>query len=226
MSIARRRRNPNHEAGAAWLFLLPSLLGFLLFVVLPFIMVVYLSFMKYNIIARQVERLQELGDADAGQALLLTLGNSARFVLLLVPMHMLMGPAAGAGVNSLRKSSGLVFGFRTVFYFPTLLATSSIAIAWSMVLNRDFGLLNYYLGLLGVEKISWLNSSFWVYPATMLFSLWKFVGGYFLYFLIGLQGIDKGYLEAAEIDGASAWQKTRPSRCRCSAPPSSSCSSP
>ncbi len=210
MSIVKHRKNPNHDAQAAWLFLLPSLTGFVLFVVLPFIMVIYLSFMKYNIITpAKWNNYKNWIMLTLDKRFLLTLGNSAKFVLLLVPMHMLMGLVLALGVNSLKKNKALVFGYRTVFYFPTLLATSSIAIAWSMVLNKDFGLLNYYLGLLGAEKIAWLNSSFWVYPATMLFSLWKFVGGYFLYFLIGLQGIDKGYLEAAEIDGATAWQKTR-----------------
>ncbi len=203
------RRAAHSDARAAWLFLLPSLAGFLVFVLVPFFMVFFLSFTKYNIItpAKWNEYMNWVM-LTLDKRFLVTLGNSVLFVLLLVPMHMGMGLLLAFGVNSL-KSRPLVYAFRTVYYFPTLLATSSIAIAWTLVLNKDFGIFNYYLGLLGTPKISWLSSTFWVYPATMLFSLWKFVGGYFLYFLIGLQGIDRAYLEAASIDGANAWQKTR-----------------
>ncbi|HML45413.1 MAG TPA: sugar ABC transporter permease [Clostridia bacterium] len=188
---------------------MPSLVGFLLFVLLPLIMVLFLSFTQYNIITPAVwNDYKNWILLKLDKRFLVTLKNSVKFVLLLVPMHMVMGLLLAFGVNSL-KSNRLVYAFRTVYYFPTLLATSSIAIAWQLVLNHDFGILNYYLGLVGVEKIPWLSSSFWVYPATMLFSLWKFVGGYFLYFLIGLQGIYRTYLEAAEIDGAGAWRKMR-----------------
>ncbi len=209
MTRLSHRRTVHSDARAAWLFLLPSLAGFLAFVLLPFFMVLYLSFTKYNIITPAVwNDYMNWIALKLDKRFLVTLTNSVKFVLLLVPMHMIMGLLLALGVSSL-KSKPLIYAFRTIYYFPALLATSSIAIAWTFVLNKDFGIFNYYLGLLGVEKISWLNSSFWVYPATMLFSLWKFVGGYFLYFLIGLQGIDKTYLEAASIDGASVWQKTR-----------------
>lgn len=207
---SRPRRTPmGRDTLASFVFLLPSLLGFLLFVVLPLLMVIYLSFHKYNIITPATwNNGMNWTMLKLDKRFLLTLANSARFVALLVPMHMLAGLLLAFMVNSL-KSRFFTYALRTVYYFPMLLATSSIAIAWSFVLNREFGILNYYLGLVGVEKISWLNSSFWVYPAIMLFSLWKFVGGYFLFFLIGLQGIDRTCLEAADIDGASAWQKTR-----------------
>lgn len=207
---SKPRRHPTGRDGrAAFFFLLPSLLGFLVFVLLPLLMVIYLSFHKYNIITpASWNNYMNWTMLRLDKRFLTTLGNSARFVLLLVPMHMLAGLLLAFLVNGL-KSRTLTYAFRTVYYFPMLLATSSIAIAWSFVLNREFGLLNYYLGLAGAEKIPWLHSSFWVYPAVMLFSLWEFVGGYFLYFLIGLQGIDRTCLEAADIDGASAWQKTR-----------------
>lgn len=209
MAKVKKRYGAKGEARAAWLFLMPSLFGFLAFVLLPFVMVIGLSFTKYNIITpAQWNNFSNWILLRLDKRFLVTLGNSFKFLLLLVPMHMLMGLLLAFGVNHV-KNRQLVYAFRTIYYFPTLLATSSIAIAWTMILNQDFGILNYYLGQLGVAKIPWLSSSKWVYPATMLFSLWKFVGGYFLYFLIGLQGIDRSYLEAAEIDGAGAWQKAR-----------------
>jgi multiple sugar transport system permease protein len=123
-------------------------------------------------------------------------------------MHVIMGTLLALGVNSL-KSKGGMYLYRTLFYFPTLVTSASVTITWGYLLSTDTGVINYYLGLLGINAIPWLNSSFWVYPATMLFSLWKFVGTYFLYVLVGLQNIDQGLIDAAKIDGANSWQRLK-----------------
>jgi multiple sugar transport system permease protein len=136
----------------------------------------------------------------------MTLKNTAKFVVLLVPMHLLMGTLLALGVNTLTSRTGTYF-YRTIFYFPTLVTSASVILGWRYMLSTDTGMINYYLGLLGIKAIPWLSSSFWVYPATMVFSLWKFVGTYFLYFFIGLQNIDQGVIEAAKIDGANSRQR-------------------
>ena len=197
------------ETRDAWLFLLPSFLGFLCFVFIPMALTVGISFTKYNVITPPVWfGVKNWVHLTVDPRFLTTLGNSFKFTILLVPMHMVVSILLALGVNSL-KSKKSVFAFRTVFYFPTLIATSSVAMVWIYIFNKDYGLLNYFLTLFNIAPVTWLKSSFWVYPATMIFSLWKFVGMYFLYFLIGLQGIDRTYLEAADIDGASRGQKLR-----------------
>lgn len=193
----------------AWLFLLPSLFGFLCFVLVPMLLTVGISFTKYNVITPPTwTGVKNWVHLTTDPRFVTTLGNSFKFTLLLVPMHMIFSILLALGVNAIRSKKA-IFAFRTVYYFPTLIATSSVAMVWIYVFNKDFGLLNYFLTLFGAQPIAWLKSSFWVYPATMIFSLWKFVGMYFLYFLIGLQGIVRTYLEAADIDGASRWQKLR-----------------
>ncbi|MDD3411215.1 MAG: sugar ABC transporter permease [Eubacteriales bacterium] len=205
----RLTRAARGEERAAWMFLFPSVLGFICFVFIPMLMTLGISFTKYNVITPpQWTGAKNWIHLTLDKRLLTTLGNSAKYVLLLVPMHTLMSLLLALGVNAM-KSRHTVFVFRTIYYFPTLIATSSVAMVWVHIFNYDYGLLNYALSLFGIAPITWLKSSFWVYPATMIFSLWKFVGGYFLYFLIGLQGIDRTYLEAAEIDGASSLQKLR-----------------
>jgi multiple sugar transport system permease protein len=196
-----------NEMRTAYLFLTPAIILFILFVLVPVVWVVYLSFTKYNIITpaefvqwKNWDRL--LSDGRLG----IVIKNTAKFAVLLTPMHMIMGILLALGVNSL-KSEKMLYFFRTVYYFPTLFTTAAVAMAWTFIFSKDLGMLNYYLSLVGVHKIPWMASSFWVYPAVMIFSLWKFVGIYFLYFLIGLQSIDKALLDAAEIDGASSWNK-------------------
>lgn len=201
------KRSMKREAISAYLFLAPSLIVFVCFVLIPLIYVFYLSFTKYNIITPAVfNDYKNWIRLTIDNRFVTTLINSGKFVVLLVPMHMIIGVLLAAGVSSLKNRAG-VYALRTVYYFPTLIATSSVAMAWTFILNTDLGIMNYYLSKLGIEKIPWLASSFWVYPATMLFSLWKFIGGYFLYFFIGFQGIDKTYFEAAEIDGAGAFRR-------------------
>lgn len=205
---ARGRRYNKQDLLAAYLFLLPSFATFIVFVFVPLILVIYLTFYNYNIITPAVwNNYANWLVITKDKRLWMTLGTSFKFVLLLVPMHMIMGMLLALGANTL-KNKLAIYTFRTIYYFPTLLATSSVALAWTYILNKDYGIVNYFLSLVGIEGKPWLSSSFWVFPATMLFSLWKFVGGYFLYFFIGLQGVDRTYLEAADIDGANWFQKT------------------
>ncbi|MDL2319190.1 sugar ABC transporter permease [Eubacteriales bacterium OttesenSCG-928-A19] len=207
--FAYKRHYNRREALTAYAFLSPAIILFCLFILVPTVWVVYLSFMKYDIItpAKFVQGMnwrRLWGDQRMWQ----TLKNTGKFVLLLVPMHLIMGTLLALGVNVLKNRAGVYF-FRTLYYFPTLVTSASVILAWRYMLSADTGMINYYLGLLGIQAIPWLSSSFWVYPATMLFSLWKFVGTYFLYFFIGVQNIDQGLIEASKIDGANAWQRLR-----------------
>ena len=199
----------NKEVRTAYLFLMPTIVLFSLFVLIPIVWVGYLSFTKYNIItpAKFIEWKNWMR-LFSDKRLWTVMKNTAKFVLLLTPMHIVMGILLAVAVNAV-KSKRLVYLFRTVYYFPTLVATSAIAMAWTFIFSKDLGMLNYYLTLIGIEKIPWMSSSFWVYPGVMIFSLWKFVGIYFLYFFIGIQNIDKGLFDAAEIDGANSWNKLR-----------------
>ena len=197
------------EVKSAYFFLAPSLIAFLAFVVIPFIMVIGLSFTKYNVLKpAEWNNYKNWTVLIKDKRFWNSLVVSAKFTVLIVPMHMIVAFFLALGVSSLKNKAAVYF-FRTIFYFPTLLATSSVAMAWLYMFNYDFGLINFCLKLIGIAPVKWLNSSFWVFPATMLFSLWKFCGGYFLYLFVGIQGLDKSCLEAASIDGASAFQKLR-----------------
>jgi multiple sugar transport system permease protein len=204
-----RKSYQRGEVIAAYGFLFPAIILYLLFVFVPIVWVIYLSVMRYDIItpARFVG-WQNWFRLWADTRMWLSLKNTAMFVLLLVPMHTVMGTVLALGVNVLKNKAG-VYLYRTLYYFPTLVTSASVTITWGYLLSTDTGVLNYYLRLLGISASPWLGSSFWVYPSTMLFSLWKTVGAYFLYFFIGLQNIDQGLIDAAKIDGANSWQRLK-----------------
>ncbi len=199
----RRRR----EAVSAYLFLTPALSIYLFFVILPLFIVVYLMFHSYNVITpAQWNDYKNFIRVTLDKRIWVTLLNSFKYVILICPMHIVFSILLALGVNTI-KNKLAIFTLRTILYFPTLLAVSSVALAWTYIFSTDFGMLNWFLGLFGIERIPWLNSSTWAYVAAMIFSLWKNVGLYFLYIYIGLQGVDKSILEAAELDGAKPARK-------------------
>jgi multiple sugar transport system permease protein len=85
---------------------------------------------------------------------------------------------------------------------------------WQFLYQQDTGVINYYLGFLGIGPIPWLSSTQWVLPSVIIMDIWKNAGFAMLIFLAGLQGIPRDYGEAAEIDGATSWQTSGASRYR------------
>jgi len=190
-----------------FLFLLPAILTFGLFIGEPLIHALILSFTEYNVItpAKLIgwdNFKQFLNDDRLG----LIYWNTFKFLIILVPMHMIAGLLLALGVSRILSNKWKYF-YRTIFYFPVLVTTASVAIAWQFMFDFDFGVLNYLLGLMGINPVEWLTSPSWVYVSVAIFSLWKFVGNSFLFYLIGIQNIPKTLYEAAEIDGASSFQR-------------------
>ncbi|MDD9268985.1 carbohydrate ABC transporter permease [Paenibacillus sp. GCM10023248] len=192
---------------AGLLFLAPALLFFTLFIGEPVVATLYLSFTKYNVITpAQWIGFDNFKHLVEDQRLLLTYGNTLKYILILTPMHAILGLLLALAVNR-PVASAWKYVYRTVFYFPVLATSAAVAVAWQFMFSKDFGILNYCLGLLGVDPIAWMQSPFWVYVAVAIYSFWKFIGNAFLYYLIGLQSIPATLYEAAEMDGASGMQR-------------------
>ena len=96
--------------------------------------------------------------------------------------------------------------YRSIFFFPVLVAHTYIAVIWRFLYQQDTGVINYYLGLLGIEAIPWLSSAQWALPAVIIMDVWKNTGFAMLVFLAGLQNIPSEYYEAAQLDGANERQ--------------------
>ena len=205
MRAQKKRRRK--DTLSAYLFLSPALLIYICFFVIPIIMVGYLTFHKYNVITPAVwNDYKNFIRLTMDKRVPLTIWNSFKMVLLICPMHIIVSLLLALGVNSIRNRTA-VFAMRTILYFPVLVSVTAVALAWKFIFSTDFGVINWFLSLLRCDPIPWLQSSFWAYPAFMIFSLWKNVGLYFLYFYIALRGIDRSILEAAELDGAKPARK-------------------
>src|SRR5262249_17940800 len=95
--------------------------------------------------------------------------------------------------------------FRSIFYLPVLIPAVANVLLWLWIFDRDAGVLNYFLKLVGLPPQPWLQSEEWAKPSLILMNLWG-VGGPMLIYLAGLKGIPQQLYEAAYIDGASSFQ--------------------
>jgi multiple sugar transport system permease protein len=97
--------------------------------------------------------------------------------------------------------------FRLSFLFPFVVSSSAVALIWRFLFNKDLGLVNYWLGLVGIDRIDWLGSSAFAPVAVIIVSAWKTIGFSILVYIAGLQSIPNELKEAAIVDGANAWTR-------------------
>ncbi len=98
--------------------------------------------------------------------------------------------------------------FRTISFFPYVASLVAVAAVWNMMFNPSKGPVNMLLFSLGIQNVpGWAADRHWAMPTIIFFSVWKYVGYYMIIYLAGLQGISAELYEAADLDGANAWQK-------------------
>jgi ABC-type sugar transport system permease subunit len=97
--------------------------------------------------------------------------------------------------------------YRVGLFSPTMIPMVAAAMLWVWLFNPGIGLVNHYLGYHGLPRIEWLYDRHWALPAIIIMSIWKHFGYFMLIFLAGLQSIPEDVYEAADVDGATKWQR-------------------
>jgi multiple sugar transport system permease protein len=197
------------EAIAAYLFLLPTALGFLVFVAGPLLAAIALSLFDYDLLSPP--RFAGLGNFESALSdgrLLTVYRNTLTYVVAWALIDVLLALALAVAVN---RPMLAVFRYllRTAYFFPVLTSTASVAIIWTFLYNTDLGIINYYVSQLGLAKVPWLTSSAWAIWSIVFLQVWKAVGFNFVLFVAGLQNIPRHLYEAAAIDGAGGWASFR-----------------
>jgi multiple sugar transport system permease protein len=194
----------NYQQWMGYLFLAPTLIIFFLFTVLPSLMAFFLSLTRYDILTpikwiglQNYQRL--LGDS----VFFVTLRNMLLYVVLFVPLMVILSLLIAIALN--RPVPGMRF-FRTLFYLPMITSSVAAATVWVWLLQRNYGLINQLLALVGITGPAWLADSDTAMIAIVMVTLWQGLGGNIILNLAGLQGIPRMYYEAAILDGANAWQ--------------------
>jgi multiple sugar transport system permease protein len=125
------------------------------------------------------------------------------YAVVAVPANIVLGLALAMLLNS--GIGGLRF-YRTGYFLPYVLSGVAVALLWRWVFTNQFGLANLLLSYIGISGPNWLGTDTWALPSLIIMSIWS-VGGGMIVYLAGLQGIPTDFYEAAEVDGASWWQR-------------------
>jgi len=194
------------EERAAWLFLAPSLVLFLAFTVVPVISAFIISFTEWNLFnAVNFVGFGNYVGLLHDEIFLKVLGNTGYFVLVSVPIQIAIALLCALALN--RGVRGQTF-FRVVYFLPVVTSTVAAALVWSWLFNSNFGLINAGLSLVGVTDLpKWMGSTKWAMPAVIIVSIWQNLGYAMVLFLAGLQNIHQEVRDAAELDGASGWDR-------------------
>ena len=200
MAKRKKSRLRRREARAAWAFIIPSLLGIAILVLVPFGEAIRRSL--YNNPGTRFLGLQNYRNVLDNAAFKLAAENTGKFILACVPILLLISFILALSVQALGKRGRT---YKTTFLLPMAIPVASVSLLWK-VLFADNGLANGVLSFLGAEQVSFLgsNAAFWVLIFTYL---WKNSGYNMIIWLSGMDGISKDLYEAAEVDGAGYRQK-------------------
>ncbi len=187
------------------IFLLPSLAGFIAFLVLPMIMALGLSFTNYSGGPKfKFTGLNNYINAFTNPTFLSSLGVTVNFTVWTVALQLLLGLTFAMILNQKLFGRNI---FRSLIFLPNVLSSIAVGIAFILILNPDKGPLNQFLASLGIEPPRWLGAVSSALPTIIMVSVWQTFGYYMILFLSGLQSIDSSLYEAAEMDGANAVRK-------------------
>lgn len=193
----------------AYLYLLPWLLGLVIFWVGPIIASFYFSFTKYDVLTPpQWIWLQNYQKAFFDDQLFWSsLWRTLKYSLIVVPLGLTGSLALAALLNRGIQGTNV---YRTMFFIPHLAPAVATAMLWKWLFHPSLGPINTALGWFGIEGPGWMTRKEWAMPAIIIMNLWSGIGGNaMLIFLAALQGVPQSLLEAAQIDGAGGWAKFR-----------------
>ncbi len=197
------------KVNTGYLFILPHYLLFLIFIAIPTLFTIYVSFTNWDLFGTPI-----FVGLDNYKMLLFEKGhtyntyfwngikNTLIYVITSVPIGILV-PLMFAGILN-ENPPGKRF-MQAVLYFPSLLSVSTVVICWSWLFRTDVGVINHVLGI----AVNWAGSQPFAWIAINILTIWWLVGGNMIIYLAGMSDISEELYESAEIDGASKWAQFR-----------------
>ncbi|MCY4537166.1 MAG: sugar ABC transporter permease [Chloroflexi bacterium] len=196
----------HREAFVGYLFILPTYIGFIIFILYPLIESMRISFQEFSLLRGSTYiGLENYAQMFADPRLRISYVNTIIFTLFAVFFNAGIGLILAVMLN--RRLPILMRNlYRSIFFFPVLIAHTYIAVIWRFLYQQDTGVINYYLGVIGIDPVPWLSNAHWAMAAIIILDVWKNTGFAMLVFLAGLQSIPNEYYEAAQLDGANERQ--------------------
>lgn len=190
----------------AYAFITPSMLGLIVFWLIPLAFAFVLSLLEWDGFGKRTfvgfDNFIEQFHSPVFQKAFV---NTVYYTALTIPFGITLALLLALALNRIAGKNI----YRVFYFMPVVTSGVSVGVMWIWILNGDFGVLNALLGEVGVSGPHWLTDEKWVIPAIAMLGVWWGLGFNMVIFLAGLQGISSTYYEAAEIDGATKFQKFR-----------------
>ncbi|ROS37349.1 carbohydrate ABC transporter permease [Curtobacterium sp. PhB78] len=190
-----------------WLFVLPLLIGVGTFYIWPIIQTFWYSFTSWGVFGGATfsgvaNYVRLAGDPQLYQSLL----NTVVYTVIV-----LAGIPIAVWLASLLNTPGLRFAqfYRVLFFLPYVAMPAAIALVWRIMFNGDYGIVNWFIGLFGIDGPYWISTPGFALVAVSFVGLWSSLGFSMIILGAGLKDIPPELYEAAELDGASRWRQFR-----------------
>jgi multiple sugar transport system permease protein len=185
----------------------PYLLHLAVFVAFPVIFSFVLMFHRWNIISpMEFIGLRNFEILFQDRIFFKAIYNTLIFLFIHIPSQIVLALFLAEMLNQKIKFRAF---FRASYFLPVVISGVVVTIVWQQLYGLDLGLLNRMLTAIGLDRVGWLTDPRVAMPSIAIMATWKNVGLYVVLFLVGLQGVPAHFYEAADIDGASHWQKFR-----------------
>lgn len=190
-----------------YLFVAPYIIHFLVFVSFPVIFSFVLMFNQWNIISpMKFVGLQNFYRLSHDTQFFQSILNTLIFLIIHIPLQIIIALFFAVMLNQKVRFLGF---FRAAYFMPVIVSGVVVTILWQQLYGFESGLLNRGLSAIGLGKVGWLVNPSVAMPSIAIMATWKNVGLYIVLFLVGLQTVPAYLYEAAELEGANAWQKFR-----------------
>ena len=186
-----------------YLYLAPFLLFFIVFQIYPIFQGLYVSLTKWDLATPpRFVGLANYAGLLKDTLFWTALRNTSLFVLMNAPLAVVIPLCLAMLVNEPIHGRAI---FRSAFSTPLMISVATVGVLWQWFYNPAFGLINYYLGLVGLPGQNWLSQTGWAMVAVVVTTVWWTSGFNMILFLAGLQDIPEHLYDAAKIDGAGGW---------------------
>lgn len=200
-----RLRSQDKESFWGYLFIAPNLIGTILFLFIPIVYSLYISFHKWDMINPPVfvgfaNYIHMAEDSQFHTSL----WNTAVYSLFSIPLSIALALLVAWLLSENLRGTEV---FRCIIFIPVILSMVTVSMVWRWLLNGDYGILNYLLGLIGIDSINFLGDERYAMASVIVIGIWKSLGFNVVILIAAFKEVPASLYEAAELDGASPMKK-------------------